>query len=96
MKRNIMEETLMFRLDLSKVSPQRKRQLLQSCIYDLPLYLTNEEVKLLKKDRVPKVSNILWYKLIVDENSVVTDLLIYKGEEAQNLLARRIKLRNAV
>ena len=98
MKRNmeIQQEVLEFKLNLSKVSSKRRRQLIQACIFNLPFYLSNSEVRMLEKNRVPKMYDTLWYKLILDENDIVTDLLIYKREETQDLLARRIKLRNAI
>lgn len=98
MKRNMetQQEVLEFKLNLSKVSSKRKRQLIQAYIFDLPLYLSNSEVRMLEKNRVPKMYDALWYKLILDENGIVTDLLIYRIEETQELLARRIKLRHAI
>lgn len=96
MKRNSGEEILEFKLNLSKVSSKRRRQLIQACIFNLPLYLSNSEVKILEKNRIPKMYDALWYKLILDENDIVTDLLIYRTEETQELLARRIKLRHAI
>lgn len=95
MKRNGGEETLEFKLNLSNVSSKRKRQLIQACIFNLPLYLSNSEVRMLEKNRVPKMYDALWYKLILDENDIVTDLLIYRREETQELLARSIRLRHA-